>query len=80
MAERAVFISLEANLGMWARLVLAALCGHSLGFVLQSLAILLKQMIVIRREKWRGAGVSSHPPPTGNGREMETDAWGWHWH
>ena len=50
MAERAVFISLEANLGMWARLVLAALCGHSLGFVLQSLAVLLKQMIVILRE------------------------------
>ena len=31
-------------------------------------------MIVIRREKWRGVGVSSHPPPTGSRREMETDA------
>lgn len=23
--------------------------------------------------------VSSHPPPTGNRREIETDASGWHW-
>lgn len=36
-------------------------------------------MIVIRRKECRGAGLSSHPPPTGSRRETETDAWGWHW-
>lgn len=43
-----------------------------------TVAILLKQMIMIRRKKGRGAIVSSRPPPTGNRREIETDAWGWH--
>lgn len=77
MAKSAVFILLWLTWGCGNGRGSLALCGHGLGFVAQSLAVLLKQMIVIRREKWRGAGVRSRPPATGNGREMER-CLGWH--
>lgn len=63
---------------MWERPVLAGFVQVLPGFVATVTCSPIKTNDPDGEEKWKGAGVSSHPPPTGNRREIETDAWGWH--